>query len=465
VGAPDFVTFGRRLSLPQSKAIGLPYQLIFPFFYACILGYWCWSGYLAADATFYAGIVLAPLVFKPESTSTHSFRWAIWAGVSLCAAYFLPSRSLHFFALAFAIMHFVENYWGKIAGEIAILWVLVMSALLRNIVIVFGFPIRLALSQYAAKSLALLGMQAHAEGNQIWLNGNVFAVDPACMGLSMVLISQIFALTISQINIGKETEKKTLSLSFTLFLLTSVCALNLIFNLLRIILLVIFGWKPETAMHDIGGLVGLVLYVFIPTWFLTRWLHSKFGVSHQVNATQTQNSVVLNRQLIILSHILFALAITWISVVETRRTLENPKAEYPKINLNLPEGQFETTQLDHGIQRFSSDSVLIFAKPIPGFYASEHTPLVCWEGSGYQFLATNKARLPNGTEYYTGTLQKPGTEPLHTAWWYSNGQTTTLSQWHWRWLDLTGEPSFFLINLTSTDENCLKRAIEVVMGQ
>jgi exosortase N len=147
--------------------------------------------------------------------------------------------------------------------------------------------------------------------------------------------------------------------------------------------------------------------------------------------------------------------ILWITFYETNRVKTSSQIQYPTLDLKLQKENFKEKKLTHGVVQYVNDSILIYVKPIQGFYSAEHTPLICWEGNGYKFSATNEKTLPNGQKYYTGLLKK-GTETIHTAWWYSNGTTKTTSQWTWRWLDLKGDSDFFLINISANEEKVLE---------
>ena len=126
----------------------------------------------------------------------------------------------------------------------------------------------------------------------------------------------------------------------------------------------------------------------------------------------------------------------------------------------LPAG-CTTSRLADGITRFSNDTILVYVKPIRGFYDTEHTPLVCWRGSGYTFESVWEEQEA-GRRWYAGILQK-GDERLYTAWWYDNGQTRTVSQAHWRSLDLAGAPGFSLVSVTAAEKGVLGRQVRKML--
>jgi exosortase N len=120
------------------------------------------------------------------------------------------------------------------------------------------------------------------------------------------------------------------------------------------------------------------------------------------------------------------------------------------------------SQAHDGILKYDDGEILVYLKPIPGFYAAEHSPMICWQGSGYVFGQV-KSTYMGGMELYTGILKK-GDETLQTAWWYDNGKTRTASQTVWRTAILHGEPNFNLVNITAGDSVSLRHNIERILA-
>jgi hypothetical protein len=96
-------------------------------------------------------------------------------------------------------------------------------------------------------------------------------------------------------------------------------------------------------------------------------------------------------------------------------------------------------------------------KTIPEFFTGEHTPLMCWKGSGYEFSGVTTMAVA-GVRVYKGILVKDDST-LYTAWWYSNGPVKTVSQFDWRMRMLKGESKFCLVNVTARDEQTLMESL------
>lgn len=123
-------------------------------------------------------------------------------------------------------------------------------------------------------------------------------------------------------------------------------------------------------------------------------------------------------------------------------------------------GTLQAQQIKGGVTKFSDREVLVYVKPIPEFFSGEHTPLICWKGSGYQFEGIRKVNI-SGREIYMGALVRADARLL-TAWWYDNGEIITIDQIEWRMRMLKGEDGFCLVNVTAENEAALNRKLKDV---
>jgi exosortase N len=410
-----------------------------------LLLWWLISGYLVVDASLVAGLMLLPLLLVFRGQGGNSWRFAVWSVVCIAVSLILPARTLHFFTLGFAALFLLENWRGRVGWQ-PVAALILMSSLMTNWITVFGFPIRLFLSQQAAAGLAFTGFAAHSAGNMIILRGQEFAVDPACMGLTMVQVSYLFLLALTAVHERDNHSALPFWLGAVLVAVTGF--LVLIFNLLRIVLLCLFGWMPGTFLHEAGGLIGLVVYVFLPLWWIVRFFHHKFA---QPMATVTATIHHRLSLKIISAHTFLLLAVGGAFFTGDQAPRENWAVLQPSFDTT---GMVRTAQ-QHGVIQYYGNELLIYSKPIIGFYSSEHSPLVCWVGSGFQLKESDEMTLPNGFSVYTGTLENDKGEKLYTSWWYDNGQHRTTSQLKWRQRDAMGEPPFFLVNVTASGRDTL----------
>ena len=125
---------------------------------------------------------------------------------------------------------------------------------------------------------------------------------------------------------------------------------------------------------------------------------------------------------------------------------------------------FQKTILPNGICQFSNDSFLIYVKPLNSFYTTEHSPMICWRGSGFVFKQIEKKRIGKA-DIYTGILAK-GDSTIYAAWWFENERgERTIEQSRWRWSVFTEGAHFRLVNVNAVDSMALRRfVIELERG-
>jgi len=439
--------------------------------YAAVAIYWMATGYLQSDLTFIAGLGVLFLSTVVRQPGVGSWRFALWAALCIGLGLAIPARTFHFLALAFAAGFVYENWKGKI-NEAPVLTALLLTAVVKTMSIIQGFAIRLELSKNAAAALRFLGMEATAEGNMIRFKDQYFSVDPACMGLQMVEVSFLFCFFL--LGLFERRSGRHLPWPVLLAAVLGVGVLNLVFNQLRIVFLVLFNILPENPMHDVAGLAGLALYVFVPTWLGLRWAfkHLSHGVGEQNfprvsnfsgNATWSfipkprfMQHPALDATLAV--QLCLSLCIVWFVFIESTQETSHVIDKEAIAPRGLPANCAMIT-LQDGVIQYKHDSLLVYVKPIRGFYSTEHTPLICWQGSGYTFGKVWEQKMGNGL-CYAGTLEKPGAPILYTAWWFDNGTTQTISQARWRRLDASGAPGFSLVNVTAPDRAALERQLD-----
>jgi exosortase N len=324
-----------------------------------------------------------------------------------------------------------------------------MSPFFQQISVILGFPIRLKLSTLAGHILTGIGIDIKVEGNMILLNGSSFAVDEACMGLNMLA----FSMLIGVVAISHQYRIQNLRLSVKkVFLFFSlVFALDILCNLLRIMILVLFKVTPENPMHEFAGILCFIFYTMIPIYYISKGMVKRFG-KPAVSETGSITCKPLGKSLIILLSLIMLL-----SGFQLNKSRKQQTTLYASVNLP----GFTSVNLKDGVTKLSSNNILAYVKPIPEFFTGEHSPLLCWKGSGYHFESIRSALI--GTqEIYMGRLIKQESV-LYTAWWYSNGKVQTINQLDWRMRMLKGENRFSLINVTSDNERDLHTALDRIL--
>ncbi|MDX5419874.1 MAG: exosortase N [Hymenobacteraceae bacterium] len=415
-----------------------------------IIGCYFLKDYLLWNAQWLLALALVPLVAQGRSGRELS-PWLLVLGIaSAIMAASLQNSTFYFFALLLTVWCGAQMLYGRISLY-PLLLLLVASPIFQYIANIISFPLRLQLTTWAVAALQAMGTTAEAAGNLILVNGEEFAVDPACAGLSMLSLTFILAVfLLARLQHGRQ-------LVWPLWLLGSLLGfmllLNMVSNLLRILLLVWFRVLPDNPMHDVLGLLCLALYALVPFYLVAKHLHRRFGKAIQTNETEPKVSL---RGSLLLNYLLLLMLIgagTGIKGDNKSRAV----AAAPQL------AGFESQLMPNGVTKYSNEQMLVYAKPVQAFYSTEHHPLICWEGSGYKFKKVKQGWVGNRSIYF-GELEK-GYEKLYTAWWMDNGDHQTIAQWDWRWRMLKGEAKFRLVNVTVARQEELAQAALAVMEQ
>ena len=420
-----------------SKEKGL---LVFLFLVGVTGGLFAFPYSYFANLNVLVGLCLVPFTLSVTGPKKNNLFYIAAMILFAALAFIYGVRICYFFSLAFYFLWLIELFVGRL--NVLILFLVVfMSPFFIQVITILGFPLRLMLSDYAGHLLTLAGVNVRVEGNMMLLNGEMFSVDEACMGLNMLVMSLLMGVFV--LAYRYRVSKTTLGMySATLFFMVAFL-LNLVTNLIRIIVLVFFRIPSENPMHEFIGIICLIVYVVIPLHLLSAWLVRTYGKSK----THFGFEQTLRR-----SNIVF-IAIVPIIILFTGATLEKNRHAGSTAHAEVQFRKGKPERLDDGISKIATDELLIYVKTIPEFFTGEHTPLMCWKGSGYEFKGITTSTIEAIT-IYKGTLVKEG-ELLHTAWWYSNGKVETISQLDWRMRMLRGEPDFCLVNVTAANEQTL----------
>ncbi|MBX2924522.1 MAG: exosortase N [Chitinophagaceae bacterium] len=392
-------------------------------------------------------LALMVVVSSNSNRQKGGLRFAVAAVVAAIITIFLPVKTMLYVTVLLAVFFVVETCVAKIPA-LSILAIVLVSPICRYVMNVFSFPVRLCLTRWVGGMLSFTGCDSSAEGNIILYNGDEFSVDPACMGMYMLitsLLSGIMVIALQQKKYGR-TLKPVVVILFLLF----ITGCNVLCNLCRIFILVYYKILPDTIMHEVTGIVCFVVYVIVPVVLCAPWVIKKYGkpaLKHDARQDITTGCIKWGR------HAVVAICCLSAAVVTAHQKKMNSTGKVFDNN-----GMYAVSALHNGITKMENDSALIYLKPIRGFYSSDHHPMVCWTGSGYEFTKVHAGNI-GGKEVYEGILSK-GKEKLYTAWWYDNGDHFTIEQWAWRWDMLRGSKPYSLINITAADGYELKRQVE-----
>jgi exosortase N len=230
-------------------------------------------------------------------------------------------------------------------------------------------------------------------------------------------------------------------------LLTTI--LNILANLLRIVCLVLLLILPGNPLHGIFGLLLLGVYVLLPLLPMIRFAIHRYG--HPVRPAD--GSPAVRSRWVLAGNGIVAAAMILLTVLTVLRKEPVQK----RFAADTVPG-YTLQNLPNAILQLNNSRCMVYIKPIPGFYYTDHTPSICWEGSGYTFK-TLQEKITNGISVFQGRLGK-GPETLYTAWWYDNGITQTTDPFRWRWDLIHGAAPYAVVNVTTVSETQLKREID-----
>ncbi|WP_118976850.1 exosortase N [Taibaiella koreensis] len=386
------------------------------------------------------GMVALPLTLLPVRVRKPRPHMALLSVVLLLLSLLAPVKAILFFAWCSLLLFLYESS-GRQARLPTLLTLFFMSPVCQYFAHIFSFPIRLQLTEAAGSLLRLADQKVSIAGNMILCHGSEFSVDPACMGLHMVITSSLCGLIL----LAVQQRRSGLYLpGYWIFaVLLVLLLLNVVANLLRILLLVYFRILPGDPLHDICGLLCLLVYVLLPAFFLVRKLVVRAGKPFPVtdHVPDPYPLAAHSAHWLLLPLFLFALHYS------RQQGEAMPGGVLPKL-----EG-YAVSWYDKEVIKIAGEHALVYVKPARGVVYTDHNPLVCWTGCGYSFRNIQEQQW-NSIPVFTGILEK-GNERLYTAWWYDNGQRSTLSQWTWRWDMLRGKPVYSIFNVTAGSPQAL----------
>ncbi|MFD2522378.1 exosortase N [Emticicia soli] len=231
-----------------------------------------YKGYFLSDTTFWLGLGVLAYVLKVGTLTERSMRFFAPTLLLALVSFYIPTFSIRYLLLVIALLFCVESLFGKIS-ELAFISLLLMSPLFRYISETFTFPIRIWLSEISGHLLTRLHFPVEVKGNLILLNGDDFLVDAACTGLQMLGVS--FLLTVFLLAYYQAVFQKKIGFGWQLASLAITFLLNIVSNLCRILLLIIFKIPPENFLHDLMGICCLLAYVWLPMAWLIKQITPK----------------------------------------------------------------------------------------------------------------------------------------------------------------------------------------------
>lgn len=402
--------------------------------------------YLRFDFNLLLSLMLVPFVLYIKHKENYSLRFGIISLFFLVSYPFLKVQSFYFFGFTFFLLFVIENNIGRF-NNLPVFLLVLLSPVAIFAIEVFSFPIRLWLTDVSTQIISFVNKDINSSGNQIFMNGDKYTVDPECMGLKMVITGYLLCLVI--IAWFEKKSKKQISLFQVIIILFITSLLIIISNLFRIIGIIFTRTAPDTILHEMLGIFSLVIYVILPLYLIVKLVYRYFSKPIKQKTKQVYKAN---------GNILILILLGLLAILNYNR--ENYRTVPADIDIaEIKIEGFQCNLLENKVVQLTNDSALVYIKAIPNFYSADHTPLICWKGSGYQLNNQQKTDLDN-YKVYTAELAQPNSDTLYTAWWYDNGKHQTISQLDWRWRLIKGEDGFSLVNVTCKDRKKLEQEIK-----
>ncbi len=417
--------------------------------YGCVLLLFLNDYVLWNSVNFICGMVAIPLTVAAQSGGQASHRFYVPAVLLALLCILLPHKSILLAAITVGAICVVEQTYRKLP-LLTLLTVGLMTPVAQYLASLLGFPIRLWLTNISGYLLTYTGISTATTGNLISFGANEYSVDPACMGINMLLTSLLCGIMIMAV-LQKKHHKK-LTGKYVFAILAVVFLLNLLSNVMRILALVLFDIGANKIMHEVTGLICLTVYVLLPVY----WIINKTMAYNPTQHDTTTTSTPPNTKLILAFHLVIIATLC----LARLRHIED-EASIPLLHPVSVAG-YTATMYDKEICKYNNAETLVYIKKPKSLLSPEHNPVMCWLGTGYTFANIKETHTAKGT-IFTGVLLK-GKDKLYTAWWYDNGQDRTTNNMAWRWKVLKGSPQFAIINVTTSNQASLLQRVNEIMS-
>lgn len=420
---------------------------LLPWVWLLVPSIFLFRDYIIFDFNLLLALVALPMVAGWQAQKL-SWRFLGLGAAFLGLHFLLGIKFPLFFGAGFLLLFLAEQQLGRLNWlPVALLcWISPVQVYVSQ---VLGASLRMRLSEWSATLLQWVGKSVEADGNRFVMDGQVFYVDPACAGLDMLLTTAVFGLLFA--GYWEWKFKKRLGIVGVGLLTLWSLLWVIVANLSRIIGIVLLNAAPETIAHEAVGIISLVMYALLPTFWGARWLVKSASRPLEREPFKLQ---LLNKR--VAGIIALAGIVLWGIFAKSGGQDQPGKYSFP----TLPGFSMQTKEM--GVGGYLGEGSIVYIKPPVPFWGADHTPAICWRSEGFQ-LRGEREGMACGQPVWVAELHRDSTM-LYTAWWYDNSETIVHGQWDWRWRTAKGEAPFRLINVTVEKESQLMAEAERVMA-
>ncbi|WNJ16725.1 exosortase N [Pontibacter sp. G13] len=411
-----------------------------------------WQAYIRPGFNLWLGLAMVPFVWSIRQPGIRTHRALIWMGLLIALHIRFHMMIWFWLATGAGVVWILEARHGKL-GWLPWIWLGLTSPVPGFVTEIVTFPVRLHISQTVGKVLAQIGFPIEVSGNVFLTAGKRFVVAPECLGMNTLVTGWV--LLTMMLGVLSVRSRRSFKLWELLGLYGVTTCLLIVGNYFRTGVLVLFQAMPGTVGHEVIGLMCLLAYGVLPMFL---WLHLRMRnlppkSSHDPKTPPAQATIWVGLGL--LAGMVVVQQAAW---GEHGYAIPKPaKAHFEWVESAWAD--WDHCQTEFGIDRYYQDSVLVYVKPPVRFWGGNHGPELCWRGSGYEF-GQLEIQVIAGYQVYWAELNKPGQQPMQTAWWYENGEFHAHDQWQWRSLTIQGASGFQLVNLTASSASVLLSEVE-----
>lgn len=388
------------------------------------------------------GLLLVPFIVQRVGKKVKVSIYHILTIIAAFAFFVIKSPIILFLGLWWLIYAFVEQRWGKL-NALAFFLPIFFSRIFRNWINIMAFPIRLKLTKLASITIHQLGPDVKVLGSEIVYNGGHFFVDTACVGLNMVSAS--YTMLFVMLAFHERIKQRIFNFLQVIGFIVLNLILILFSNYLRIVLIIVLKSEAASLSHELIGLGSLIVFNLLSMYLIVKFVSpSNSKVSHVNKHILPSWSLVCT----VLPFLFFCVAQIWLP-----RFSQDNNAKIVADNW---------TSVEDRILEKKRDETTMYLKKQNPWSITNHNPLICWRGSGYQIFSEKVMEVGDRT-VYLATLKKEQ-EILKTAWWYESEEKSTIDEWEWRMRSHSKGEHFFLVNFTSPTESELLNQLCMFKG-
>lgn len=326
-------------------------------------------------------------------------------------------------------------YLGVHLSNLGFILFLLCPPFLEKYDLLISFELRLFLSDLTGSFISIFDSGVVVNGNEIIYKGIPYIIDPACEGLRFFVAVILLYIIFYFYYIRKE---------FSLFKIGFLILAGIFFvilwlwaNLLRILILIVFGISSTSPLHGAVGIFVFLFLIIIP--YTLAWLHF---IREELNLYFP--TITVNKRFFIL----YLLPILLFCFNFYRAS----HLAIPNLEWKESYGEFKLDQSEDLESKFyrNKKATFILKKNLPIFGLGHH-PKICFEALGYVFHSEEEIRLEKENTFRLSVIEKDKRK-YFLSWWYieegeEKEKIRTSSELTWRKQSLSANKAFVLVNL------------------